>query len=161
MPVPTHPPTDPVEAVTALVLATFRLNGVLVASGDDLVGDLGLSSARWRVLGAVAFAGEPMTVARIGRAMGLSRQSAQRVVNDLWDIGYVGLHPNPEHRRAPLVRLTAAGEQAFASAMARQRPWARSLAEGLDTGFIADAAGLLTELAARLGRGPPAESNPA
>ncbi|MDH3233798.1 MAG: MarR family transcriptional regulator, partial [Alphaproteobacteria bacterium] len=42
-----------VEAVTALILETFRLNGRLLAAGDRLVGDLGLTSARWQVLGAI------------------------------------------------------------------------------------------------------------
>ena len=40
--------------LTDLVLDVFRLNGALLASGDTLVKDLGLTSARWQVLGAIA-----------------------------------------------------------------------------------------------------------
>lgn len=143
--------THAADAVTALVLATFRLNGALVAAGDQLVADLGLTSARWRVLGAVALAGEAMTVAQIARTMGLARQSAQRIIGDLWDEGFIALHPNPAHRRAPLVRLTAKGKASFASAMARQRPWAEALADGIDAATIASASTLLGEIARRVG----------
>ena len=44
------------EALTDLVLAVFRLNGRLLTAGDRLVSDLGLTSARWQVLGAIALA---------------------------------------------------------------------------------------------------------
>ena len=42
------------RALTGLVIEVFRLNGDLLAAGDALVGDLGLTSARWQVLGAIA-----------------------------------------------------------------------------------------------------------
>ncbi len=35
------------QAVTGMILETFQLNGRLLAAGDQLVQDLGLSSARW------------------------------------------------------------------------------------------------------------------
>ena len=47
------------EALTDLVLAVFRLNGRLLAAGDHLVSDLGLTSARWQVLGAIAHSAKP------------------------------------------------------------------------------------------------------
>ncbi len=36
------------DALTALVLEIFRLNGALLVHGDRLVGDIGLTSARGR-----------------------------------------------------------------------------------------------------------------
>ena len=51
------------EALTDLFLAVFRLNGRLLAAGDHLVSDLGLTSARWQVLGAIAHAPSPQPVA--------------------------------------------------------------------------------------------------
>jgi DNA-binding MarR family transcriptional regulator len=73
----------PSGAVTALILETFRLNGRLLAAGDALVGGLGLTSARWQVLGAIAAAQVPLSVAQIARAMGLTRQAVQRLANDM------------------------------------------------------------------------------
>ena len=57
------------EALTGLVLAVFRLNGQLLAAGDRLVADLGLTSARWQVLGAIALAPSPQPVAWLARNM--------------------------------------------------------------------------------------------
>jgi DNA-binding MarR family transcriptional regulator len=96
------------------------------------VADLGLTSARWQVLGAVALAWTPLPVARVARNMGLSRQAVQRLVNDLAAGGLVEFAPNPYHRRARLVRLTAAGEHAFRAADDRRAPWVDRLAGDLD-----------------------------
>ena len=71
------------EALTDLVLAVFRLNGRLLAAGDHLVSDLGLTSARWQVLGAIALAPSPQPVAWLARSMGLNRQGVQRIVNEM------------------------------------------------------------------------------
>jgi hypothetical protein len=51
------------DAVTQLVLETFRLNGCLLIAGDALVADIGLTSARWQVLGAIALSPMPLPVA--------------------------------------------------------------------------------------------------
>ena len=101
-----------VEAVTALILETFRLNGRLLAAGDQLVGDLGLSSARWQVLGAIEEA--PLPVAQIARDMGLTRQSVQRLADVLEAAGLVEYAVNPNHRRAKLVRLSNQGRTVMA-----------------------------------------------
>lgn len=147
-----HPsePTAASDAMTRLILEVFRLNGQLLAAGDRLTADLGLTSARWQVLGAVALSGEPATVPVIARNMGLTRQAVQRVVNDLAARGLVELIPNPHHKRAKLVRLTAAGERAYDEATARQIPWATALAGDLTPDALRSAGQLLRRLADRL-----------
>ena len=127
-----RPPAGGAAALTSLILEVFRLNGALISAGDDLVADLGLTSARWQVLGAIALAPTAETVARLARSMGLHRQGVQRIVNELAAEGIVGLDDNPHHRRAKLVRLTKKGEALFRAAGQRQRPWARNLAKSLD-----------------------------
>jgi DNA-binding MarR family transcriptional regulator len=114
------------------MLEVFRLNGRLLASGDRLVAALGLTSARWQVLGAISLGGNRLPVAHIARNMGLTRQAVQRVVNELAAAGLVDFAPNPYHRRAHLVVLTAQGSDAYRAAMDRQAPWARQLARELD-----------------------------
>ena len=42
------------ELFTELILEVFKLNGLLLAEGDRIAGAHELSSARWKVLGAVA-----------------------------------------------------------------------------------------------------------
>ncbi|ARP98129.1 MarR family winged helix-turn-helix transcriptional regulator [Pseudorhodoplanes sinuspersici] len=113
--------------LTDLILEIFRTNGRLLAAGDDLVADLGLTSARWQVLGAIALAPERLPVAQIARDMGLTRQAVQRIANDLEAAGLLRFEENPRHQRAQLVLLTPAGRKAFDAAMARQLPWAKNL----------------------------------
>jgi DNA-binding MarR family transcriptional regulator len=125
--VPTSPraalqsPSSKASAVTDLVLAVFRLHDALMRRGDALVAPIGLTSARWQVLGAIALAGEPLTVPVIGKAMGLSRQGVQKQVDLLRGEDLVTLQSNPSHRRSPLVALTRAGRAAYERAT---RVWA-------------------------------------
>jgi DNA-binding MarR family transcriptional regulator len=129
--------------LTELILETFRLNGALISAGDSLVFDIGLTSARWQVLGAVSLAGCPLSVAQIARRMGLSRQAVQRVANDLDAAGLTTYRENPDHKRAKLVALTQQGELTYARADARQTVWVNTIGKGLNPARVAAAARLL------------------
>lgn len=117
------------EALTSLMLETFRLNGALLASGNQLTKPFGLTSARWQVLGPIAEG--ILTVAQIARRMGLARQGVQRIVNDLVDLGLVVFEPNIDHKRAPLVVLTKAGKEVMAQVDKAQAVWVNNLTVGL------------------------------
>lgn len=136
--------------LTDLVLEVFRLNGRLLAAGDRLVADDGLTSARWQVLGAVHYAEEPQTVSWLARSMGLTRQAVQRIVNDLEEDGLVAFKANPAHRRAQLVMMTRKGQAAYAAADRRQTPWVNALAKGLERAELAAALRLLSALRRKL-----------
>lgn len=118
------------EAITELVLEIFRMNGELIAMGDALVGDLGLTSARWQVMGAIALANTPLPIAQIARNMGLTRQAVQRVANELEGEGFIRFAPNPDHQRAKLVLLTRKGEAVYAASLTRWEPRAQALGAG-------------------------------
>jgi len=94
------------DAQTGLVLDLFRVNGLLLTAGDRLVAKLGLTSARWQILGAIVAAERPQPVAWIARDLGAYRQNVQRIINDLRREGLVAFEANPHHRRAQLVVLT-------------------------------------------------------
>ena len=119
------------EALTGLILDLFRLNSLVSTSGDRLVAELGLTSARWQVLGAMVAADRPQPVAWLARDMGANRQNVQRIINDLHKEGLVTFGANPHHRRAQLVTLTDKGKQTFDAAMRLQAPWINELAAGL------------------------------
>jgi DNA-binding MarR family transcriptional regulator len=138
------------QDVTELILEVFRLNGALIASGDALVADLGLTSARWQVLGAIALQDKPAPVVRLAENMGLTRQSVQRVTDDLADAGLVNFAENPNHRRAKLVKLTRQGEALYSAASRRQGPWAQRLRAGISTKEIEAATQTLARLRERL-----------
>lgn len=118
--------------MTELVLETFKLNGRLLAVGDKLVKPLGLSSARWQILGAIHFAETPQPVAQLARSMGLTRQGVQRIANELEKDGLVSFQPNPNHKRAQLVVMTDEGKSAYASADQNQVRWVNDLSHGFE-----------------------------
>jgi DNA-binding MarR family transcriptional regulator len=137
-------------AITDLILETFRLNGRLLAAGDTLVADLGLTSARWQVLGAIALSPAPLPIAHLARNMGLTRQGVQRIANELAAANLVHFAPNPHHQRAKLVLLTDEGRAVYAAAAERQRPWAQALAEGLSVDAVQDAISVLRSIRRKL-----------
>jgi DNA-binding MarR family transcriptional regulator len=138
------------SAFTGLILETFRLNGELLMAGDSLIADLGLTSARWQVLGAIDLSSLSLPVAQIARNMGLSRQAVQRLVNEMAMRDLVEFVPNPHHQRAKLVVMTAKGRAAFDAAMERQRPWADRIATGLSSQEVHTALRVLQHLRIKL-----------
>ena len=135
-------------ALTELILETFRLNGCLLAAGDRMTGDLGLTSARWQILGAIE--DRPRSVAQIARLMGLTRQAVQRIANVLVEEGFAGFADNPEHKRAKLVRLTDKGRSALDRINGRQAAWSARLATGMRVATIQAALAVLRTCRRRL-----------
>jgi DNA-binding MarR family transcriptional regulator len=140
------------DRVTDLVLEIFRVHGEVIAMGDDLVSDIGLSSARWQVMGAIALAEKPLPIAQIARNMGLTRQAVQRIANELEAEGFVRFAPNPDHQRARLVLLTTKGQTAYAAAMKRWQPKARALGGGSTAKDIETTLATLRRLRQRLAK---------
>ncbi|MBR0821993.1 MarR family winged helix-turn-helix transcriptional regulator [Bradyrhizobium liaoningense] len=138
------------EALTGLILDLFRANGLLLTAGDRLVASLGLTSARWQILGAIADAERPEPVAWLARNLGANRQNVQRIVNDLERDGLVVFEVNPHHRRAQLVVLTEKGRQTYEAAGRSQVPWVNGLSDGLSVKEIEIAHRVLNALRDRL-----------
>ncbi|MBN8998461.1 MAG: MarR family transcriptional regulator [Rhizobiales bacterium] len=138
------------DAVTELILETFRLNGRLLAAGDRLVADVGLTSARWQVLGAVAMSPVPLPVAHVARNMGLTRQAVQRLADELERDGLLCFEPNPHHQRAKLLVLTEKGNAAVSIATQRQGPWAEQIGGDSDAADIEAATAVLRAMRRRL-----------
>ena len=138
------------SATSDLVLEIFRASARLLTAGDRLVAELGLTSARWQLLGTIVYAERAQPVSWIARDMGANRQNVQRIVNDLVKDGLLEFQPNPHHRRAQLVVLTEAGREAFDLAMNLQTPWINELAEGLDIDAIQTTHQVLNHLRNRL-----------
>lgn len=136
--------------VNELVLEIFRLNGALIKCGDALVKPLGLSSARWQVLGSVVHGQGSYSVARLADNMGLARQSVQRVVDELAAAGLVAFAPNPAHKRAKLVVMTPRGQEVFERASALWQPVGDALIAGVKPAELRSAIELLAALRERL-----------
>lgn len=112
-----------------LVLSLFRLNGLLIAEGDRMTRDLGLTSARWRVIGACALSTGGLTVPGIARVLGQSRQAVQRIADTMVDDGLLVFTPNPKHKKSMLVHLTDEGKRCYNLLREEQDPWALQATE--------------------------------
>ena len=145
------------EAMTPLILEFFRLNTLIVTAGDRLVAGLGLTSARWQILGAIDLAERPQPVAWLARDIGGNRQNVLRIVNDLHRDGLVAFEPNPHHRRAQLVVMTAKGRAALSAAMDLQTPWVNHFTEGLSVEDIELVRRVVAGLRERLEQAPDAD----
>ena len=107
-----------------LVLSLFRLNGLLIAEGDDMTEALGLTSARWKVIGVIALSSSGLTVPGIARVLGQSRQAVQRITDVMATDGLLSYQSNPKHKRSVLVLLTEEGKTAYKDLRDVQDPWA-------------------------------------
>jgi DNA-binding MarR family transcriptional regulator len=138
------------DAFTELLLEVFRLNGALIAAGNALAVDMGLTSSRWQVLGAIAAEGRPVTASQIARQMGLTRQTVQRLVDELEAAKLVRRAADPEHGRARLVEFTDEGSAVYSTMQQRQIPWSNAVAEGIAAEELRGALAVVRELVARL-----------
>src|SRR5271166_540802 len=138
------------DALTSLTLDLFRFNSLLLTAGDRLVARLGLTSARWQVLGAIVAAERPQPVAWLARDLGANRQNVQRIINDLHREGLIAFEANPHHRRAQLVVLTDKGKLTFEAAMRLQAPWINGLSDGLSLEDIETVRRVVTALRNKL-----------
>ena len=147
------------DTLTAAVLAVFRANGLLLAWGDRFVAPLGLTSARWQMMGAIALAASPLTAPMLAAAMGVSRQGAQKQLDLLVEDGLAERQPNPAHQRSPLYLLTPQGRSLYERADRRWREWAAACARRLPAADVRAAerflAALSTRLASELKDSPP------
>jgi len=124
-------PEPKAESLTATVLAIFKANGQLISWGDRFVAPFGLTSARWQMLGALAFAGEPIATPRIAYSMGVTRQGARKQLNLLLAEGLVCKRHNPFHKRSPLYELTDEGRRTYEAVQAAWNEHAKSLSGSL------------------------------
>lgn len=131
-------------AFSDLVVQVFRLNGLLLDAGDALGAAAGQTASRWQVLGCID--GPGMPVSAVARTMGLTRQSVQRTADLLVADGLAEYHPNPEHRRAKLLRLTPVGQAALTRIETAQEAWANRLANGLEEAEVRAALALLARV---------------
>lgn len=145
-------------ALSDTILDLLRLNSRLLTAGDRLVAGLGLTSARWQILGTIVAAERPQPVAWIARDMGANRQNVQRIVNDLERDGLVDFRPNPHHRRAQLVVLTESGRKAYDGAMLLQTPWVNDLSKDIQPGDVEATRRVVSILRLRLEEAEAAEA---
>ncbi|MEZ8018565.1 MarR family winged helix-turn-helix transcriptional regulator [Vibrio splendidus] len=135
------------EVFTKIALEIFKVSGLLNAEGDKLTEELGLSSARWKVMGAIEKSDDLVTVSQIARIMGQSRQATQRVTDIMVKDGLLTWLDNPNHKKAKLVNMTEKGRDAYNLLDQKQEVWAESGAEGIERDELDKALSTLRKMA--------------
>ncbi|MGA5100406.1 MarR family winged helix-turn-helix transcriptional regulator [Streptomyces lavendulocolor] len=146
------------DLLSRTALGVFRLNGQFLAVSEKLARPAGLTASWWQVLGAVL--AEPLPVSGIARAMGITRQSVQRIADLLVQEGLAEYLPNPAHRRAKLLAPTQLGRGTIARIEPGHADFAARLAAELGTDAFAETARVLERLSEALDSvtaGPPGE----
>ena len=116
----------------------------------------GLTAARAHLLWVLEHSG-PSTQQALATALDVTPRNVTGLVDALESHGFVERGPHPSDRRATLVRLTAAGEQATAAMVADRLAIAARLVDGFAADRLERLAGDLETLAERLrGLGGPA-----
>jgi DNA-binding MarR family transcriptional regulator len=138
------------ELAADFALLIFKLNGQMLTVGEQLARPVGLTVARWQVLGAVLH--HPLTVAGIAREMGITRQAVQRIANLLVDDGLLATIPNPAHKRSPLHTATDAGLTAVRRIAPAQTAFATRLAEAYGTDNLRELVASLEDISSAVAR---------
>lgn len=116
----------------ALIGMVYRLHGSLRSLFAGPNANTGLVLLEALALGSIHNAGTPPTVSEIGRELGFSRQSVQRAVNKLVELGLARSLANPRHKKAPVFIATKAGAERMALVQAPSRQLAADLAPHFD-----------------------------
>jgi len=113
------------ETFTKVVLEVFKVGGLLNTEGDRLTKEFSLTSSRWKILGAIVLSKVPLTVPQIGRNIGQSRQSVQRLVDIMIKDELIQLADNPNHKRAKYIELTQKAKETYAQLDKKEMLWAK------------------------------------
>jgi DNA-binding MarR family transcriptional regulator len=148
------------DPISRLALHVFRAQQSLSSVGDDLTSQWGMTSAKWKVLGAVELSDAPPTASGIGRTMGMTRQAATKQISMLVDHGLLTPHDNPLDARAAVYTLSTEGKATYDAISAA---WAKRI-EGIQASInhpdISVAMTVLAQLVADLERVRPVATHP-
>lgn len=105
-----------------ILTEVFHLRALMLESAEHLTAPVGLTSARWQILGAIEHT--PAPVAHVARGLGLTRQSVQETADAMARDGLITFVDNPDHKRARLMMPTPKARKALDFLRPRQMQFA-------------------------------------
>jgi DNA-binding MarR family transcriptional regulator len=103
----------------------------------------------------------PLAAPNIARRLDVSRQAAQRLVNELLASGHVTTTVNPVHRRSKLITATPKGSAAFAAIREEELEMLSALAPEVSTAAVHAALEVLSAIARDIRQNASAPREPA
>jgi DNA-binding MarR family transcriptional regulator len=98
-----------------------------------------------------AVAAEQPTVTRLAELLGVTKQAASRLVDDMVTLGYLERADDPGDRRRTRLRLSATGERIRSCALAESRQMEAELRERFGAAELAQMRAILTDFVGRHG----------
>jgi len=98
-----------------------------------------------------AVAAEQPTVSRLAELLGVTKQGASRLADDMVTLGYLERNEDPADRRRTRLRLSPAGERIRARALAESHAMEDELRERFGDGKVQHLRALLTDFIERHG----------
>ncbi len=105
----------------AVITNIFLLDNRLREIANQITAPAGQTGARWQVFNALE--SEPLTVAEIARRKNVTRQSIQRLADELAAEGQLRFEPNPFDNRAQKARLTPKGQKTLKALQKARVDW--------------------------------------
>jgi DNA-binding MarR family transcriptional regulator len=96
---------------------------------------------------------EPLTTSALAERLGITKQGAGQLVEDMTRRGYLSSRPDPSDRRARLLQLSARGQRALAAARDFHRRYEQRLARRHGRAHVDTVRGVLTAMAPTYGSG--------
>ena len=112
-----------------LTRAVFAAHSSVLRHGDRANAPFGQSSARWRVMFNIAHGNG--SVSEIARATDYTRQSIQRLADNLVAEGLATYKPDPDDRRRQIITLTAKGSTLLHEMESAFDRWSKRLVKKL------------------------------
>ncbi len=142
------------NALTDLIRAVFRMSANAQKTGTRLTKGLGLTNARWQMLGELHAIEERVTVSQLARHMGLTRQAVQRLADDMARDGLLEFLANPTDARAMHLVLTETGAAVYRHSLEGEWQWTNAVAADFDEAELRAAARLIEAINRKMQEAP-------
>lgn len=116
------------KAFSDVLVEIFCIKTLTLHAAEALAAEVGLTSTHWQILGFLER--EPVPVAHVARAIGLTRQSVQQAADAMEGEGLIAYEENPYHKRARLMTLTPKAHKALDYLRPHQIEWANQMGSG-------------------------------
>jgi DNA-binding MarR family transcriptional regulator len=138
------------EGPPRLILAFFMIHNMAMRIGDRMTAEIGLTSSRWMLLGALDQFDAPPTITELSRSALMSVQNASRMVASMEEEGLVERVSEPGGGRALSVRLTERGRETVETLRAMGGEFHERLYQGMSNEQIKGLAECLEAMIANL-----------
>ena len=126
---------DTSECFTQFTRALFAAHNMVLKHGDLVTGKYQQTSARWRILGNIEPC--PLTVSQIAKQTGYTRQSIQRLADELVDEGLAN-YESAIDRRTKNVCITEKGRELLEKLAAYENEWVVRITQRLPVEELTD-----------------------